>query len=563
MDWNNINTDRDTSGLGPIEYDQTRVPALIRKHADNVRTKTYGQEVREAQARNAEYAGLIANEASKISVDVESRQTALESYNDQVAKEMTDKDVISAPEIIQARKGFETLDDRIEKTVNANKDINSISNTGAVLTITSDDALMGDYTHLFPLLKSRGVTASIAIPPSKIGEAERMSWSQIKELVNDEGWSVMSHSDTEVQLAEVAIEEAERELVNSKTKLEGQGLVVNHLTYPNGSYNLEVQKISKKYFKSSGTIKSGVNVAPVKSQDLFRMSLRYTDIQYLKEAVDTAIANDGWVILYGHGNEFDGVDWTGNIGTLVLDRTREVIDYAISKGVEILNHDEAWEKKGNPIDIGLYDYDGYSEENIVISSNGDLIVNNKDHEQIGKAIVYAGITADTKLTEFKKFTATHTQFNQTQASTSGFPEQRAGSLITHRELSDDYGYQEYRLVNYDRIYTRRWVDSKWNSWKLSHGEVGSRIANTGITSETQPSAFPDFTITHTKVTSAQASTSGFPEQRAGTLVTHKMISDTGYPYQEYHILGVNRVYRRPQSIASPPYNWGSWLQIYG
>src|SRR5699024_863933 len=152
----------------------------------------------------------------------------------------------------------------------------------------------------------------------------RMSLSQMKELVNDEGWSVMSHSDTEVQLAEVTIEEAERELVNSKTKLEGQGLVVNHLTYPNGSYNLEVQKISKKYFKSSGTIKSGVNVAPVKSQDLFRMSLRYTDIQYLKEAVDTAIANDGWVILYGHGNEFDGVDWTGNIGTLVLDRTREV-----------------------------------------------------------------------------------------------------------------------------------------------------------------------------------------------------------------------------------------------
>lgn len=64
MDINNINTDRDTSGLGPIEYDQTKVPALIRKHANNVRTKTYGQEVREAQARNAELAGLIASEAS-------------------------------------------------------------------------------------------------------------------------------------------------------------------------------------------------------------------------------------------------------------------------------------------------------------------------------------------------------------------------------------------------------------------------------------------------------------------------------------------------------------------
>ena len=69
MDWNNINRDRDTSGLGPIEYDQSKVPSLIRKHADNVRTKTYGQEVREAQARNAEYSGLVASESNKLAKD--------------------------------------------------------------------------------------------------------------------------------------------------------------------------------------------------------------------------------------------------------------------------------------------------------------------------------------------------------------------------------------------------------------------------------------------------------------------------------------------------------------
>lgn len=80
MDWNSINTDSDTSGLGPIEYDQSKVPQLIRKHADNVRGKTYGQQIREAQARNAEYAGLIAseakdvaNEASLLSIDTQKR----------------------------------------------------------------------------------------------------------------------------------------------------------------------------------------------------------------------------------------------------------------------------------------------------------------------------------------------------------------------------------------------------------------------------------------------------------------------------------------------------------
>lgn len=116
MDWNNINRDRDTSGLWPIEYDQSKVPNLIRKHADNVRTKTYGQEVREAQARNAELAGLIASEAVDISNETKGRQDTVESQFNAVQQEMTDKDVISAPEIIAARGGLPQLEDRLDAT---------------------------------------------------------------------------------------------------------------------------------------------------------------------------------------------------------------------------------------------------------------------------------------------------------------------------------------------------------------------------------------------------------------------------------------------------------------
>ena len=115
MDWNNVNTDKDTSGLGPIEYDQTKVPALIRKHADNVRTKTYGQEVREAQARNAELAGLIASEAVDISNETKGRQDTIETQFNSVQQELTDKDPISAPEIIVARNGEPTLSARLDK----------------------------------------------------------------------------------------------------------------------------------------------------------------------------------------------------------------------------------------------------------------------------------------------------------------------------------------------------------------------------------------------------------------------------------------------------------------
>ena len=107
MDWNNINRDRDTSCLGPIEYDQSQVPALIRKHADNVRTKTYGQEVREAQARNAEIAGLIsseaeikANDADLLSKDTQNR------FDRQIAGSTYDN------ETIDARGTFDILGDR-------------------------------------------------------------------------------------------------------------------------------------------------------------------------------------------------------------------------------------------------------------------------------------------------------------------------------------------------------------------------------------------------------------------------------------------------------------------
>ena len=110
MDWNNINTDKDTSGLGPIEYDQSKVPALVRKHADNVRGKSYGQQVREAQARNAEYAGLIASESMSVAsnADLLSKDTQ-NRFKDQI------EGTTNSDEVIDARRRFG--EDRVFKTV--------------------------------------------------------------------------------------------------------------------------------------------------------------------------------------------------------------------------------------------------------------------------------------------------------------------------------------------------------------------------------------------------------------------------------------------------------------
>lgn len=119
MDWNNINRDRDTSGLGPVEYDQTKVPALIRKHADNVRTKTYGQEVREAQARNAEYAGLIASEAKNkaTNADILSKDTQ-HRFKDQIEGTTNSDEVIDARRPFNSETSFGTLGERLDDSDN-------------------------------------------------------------------------------------------------------------------------------------------------------------------------------------------------------------------------------------------------------------------------------------------------------------------------------------------------------------------------------------------------------------------------------------------------------------
>lgn len=87
----------------------------IKKKADDIRNKVYGREVRESLASGLEEmsSDVVENEVRQ-SV-VESRQDNVESQWQAVSDEMTDKDVISAPEIIAARDGEANLKARLDK----------------------------------------------------------------------------------------------------------------------------------------------------------------------------------------------------------------------------------------------------------------------------------------------------------------------------------------------------------------------------------------------------------------------------------------------------------------
>lgn len=113
------NTGYDKTPVPAPDYDVSKVPEPIRRRSNWTRTKFTGQNVLESVAQVGEIAGLYAGEALEIVQKTEKRQDELEQYTDQMIVEMTGKDIISAPEIIQARDGSKTLDDRLARDYEA------------------------------------------------------------------------------------------------------------------------------------------------------------------------------------------------------------------------------------------------------------------------------------------------------------------------------------------------------------------------------------------------------------------------------------------------------------
>ena len=90
----------------------------ITQISEMIKTKGYGADVRLLISKLAEHFGLSVVEVTDIANDLIERQNQVEQFNTQTIQEMTNKDVISAPELIEARKGEDKLSTRLDKEYN-------------------------------------------------------------------------------------------------------------------------------------------------------------------------------------------------------------------------------------------------------------------------------------------------------------------------------------------------------------------------------------------------------------------------------------------------------------
>jgi peptidoglycan/xylan/chitin deacetylase (PgdA/CDA1 family) len=165
----------------------------------------------------------------------------------------SDANLFVTPEAFQAQmnslrsRGYEAVSlDRLHAALTGGECLSARS-----VVITFDDGYLDNYAHAFPILRELEMTATFFIVTGQIGGKDEqghahMNSNHLREM-QDAGMSFGSHSSRHLWLARQPLEEARRDLVESKAALEEiLGEPVRWLCYPSGSFNHEVAEAARE-----------------------------------------------------------------------------------------------------------------------------------------------------------------------------------------------------------------------------------------------------------------------------------------------------------------------------
>jgi peptidoglycan/xylan/chitin deacetylase (PgdA/CDA1 family) len=438
-----------------------------------------------------------------------------------------------------------------------------------LITFISDDGASEDYTALRNIFASENVPCCTAVAPAKVGTANYATLAQLQELQNTYGWEILSHSYSHAHLTGLTDEQVEAELKDSKDWLINNGLLCQSFAVPYGEFGTREKNLAKTYYRSMRTSLNGVlnkyissiNEEPIEMHELHGIwissgsgyidqesQISVDDLNYFKYYIDKAYANNAWLIISMHSWE-------------IVDNEQEslltsIIQYAKTK-LEVTTFAGALNKIGNVLEVGDFTRQNRERPHFAIGSSGKVHTNAIE-------TIYTGIDkfkpAD-DLTTFEDNKVTVSLISNAYATANSFPVAMGGTYYTYK-LSQgteprEYNRQEYVTFNND-IYIRRYGTSAWEAWvKLGDAPIKIPAVN-AYTDATEVGSFPKG-VSYTRIQTSQAA--NFPEAAGGVLITyniHQTVGELGYNWQEYHLYGQNKVYKRYAQSAT---GWGAWQKI--
>ena len=165
---------------------------------------------------------------------------------------------------------------------------NRVRPAGRHVVITFDDAYLNLFTKGLPVLQETGVRAITYVVASLIGKSNQwddaigarheplMDRSQLQEWLKA-GHEIGSHGMSHRFLTSLSLDDARREIVDSKKLLEDTfGQSVRHYCYPYGDWNESIRDmVHEAGYETATTTISGFNPAGTDSFALRRLIARH------------------------------------------------------------------------------------------------------------------------------------------------------------------------------------------------------------------------------------------------------------------------------------------------
>lgn len=420
-----------------------------------------------------------------------------------------------------------------------------------MITIVDDDGWLGVYTKLFELAKEFNVPITSSMITGRAmgfpGDTRNpnpkyYNYHQVMEMRDSGLIEFISHSHSNINAIEATEEELRDDLKKSQSFLKKWGLNHRAIAFPGGNYNEKSLEVAKEFFDygvGSGRFDVDGNKRivkpPVNNYRLGRVP-GDTDIKNITPYMDEAIENNGWIIITTHIDQYSSEE-----------HIRDIITTALSKGLKFVKLEEGIKVHGNIAQFGGSNMDPET----TISSSGEIISNN-----LGRVIIDNSreITADTPLTYFTGNAITHSMIRISQAE--GFPENKTGTLITHRghKTEEVWSYQEFIPLRETNKFIRRWDNSnkEWRNWEIEGGLLINDVNM--ITPDKPPSAF-NVGVTIDSVN--MAGSDGFPSE--GIITTKKSLPSRfgRFAKQTLEVTGSYSEYKRYERKGD---RWSDWAR---
>src|SRR5699024_2398021 len=197
-----------------------------------------------------------------------------------------------------------------------------------------------------------------------------------------------------------------------------------------------------------------------------------------KSVIDKAISENSWVIfmthVWAHGSEGDKL-------------LADVIDYAQSKSVNIVNLDEGLEIFGDRLNV----------KGLIRVTPDDRILSDKIVPVYKTPL--NGARPNSPITDFIKGGITYTEINHNMKE--GFPENSNGILKTNY-FTQTVGHprQEYNIYNTNNNYVRYWkTTNEWSEWEKRQGVYEKEFIHDFVNVPAKSSVQKDFSVDGAKI----------------------------------------------------------------